>query len=448
MVTCSATCNSGKRCKNKVIKGNLCKIHREKSKNTCSGQTILGNPCTKSVREEGDYCHLHVQKLEVKYTCGSQRTKGRGKCKKPVYSENEKCSWHNEKIEEIHKICGKCYESKLLGDFYPDMTGTNGRMRVCKNCLNTFRRNVEHPRVTSGAKFCFICEEDKDVSLFWASKGRKDGLFVYCIICSNTERSKYVSTFTGYIGKIFSSIKSDAKKREPPLEVNITKQNIIDLYNKQDGLCNKSEKKMTYVSLYDPDQIERVNRAHYYNMSVDRIDSNKGYILDNIQLVCYAFNMIKWDMIEEDCIEQCLKIKEYEKSISNKSVKLTHISEKFIKEAFERLTIRASEKEIEVEIVIEDIFELYENTGAICQLSGTKLTTINTSKRRGFRSMKNKGGHLHKANYANLSVDRIDSSGDYTIDNIQLVCSVINDMKGDMPQDIFIEFCTVVAIQN
>ena len=36
---------------------------------------------------------------------------------------------------------------------------------------------------------------------------------------------------------------------------------------------------------------------------------------------------------------------------------------------------------------------------------------------------------LHRENYHNISIDRIDSSGDYVIDNIQLVASCVNLMK-------------------
>jgi hypothetical protein len=44
-----------------------------------------------------------------------------------------------------------------------------------------------------------------------------------------------------------------------------------------------------------------------------------------------------------------------------------------------------------------------------------------------------------------VSLDRVDSSKDYTVDNIQLVCVPINRMKLDYTEDQFIELCRLVT---
>jgi len=43
------------------------------------------------------------------------------------------------------------------------------------------------------------------------------------------------------------------------------------------------------------------------------------------------------------------------------------------------------------------------------------------------------------------SIDRIDSSGNYTLDNIQIVSAAVNVMKQALPQDLFIALCDRVA---
>ncbi len=43
------------------------------------------------------------------------------------------------------------------------------------------------------------------------------------------------------------------------------------------------------------------------------------------------------------------------------------------------------------------------------------------------------------------SIDRIDSMKDYTSDNVQFVCSVVNVMKNKLPEADFIQFCTLIA---
>lgn len=46
------------------------------------------------------------------------------------------------------------------------------------------------------------------------------------------------------------------------------------------------------------------------------------------------------------------------------------------------------------------------------------------------------------------SLDRIDSQGPYTADNVQLVGWFVNRMKSDLPQHLFIQLCREVAKHN
>jgi hypothetical protein len=46
---------------------------------------------------------------------------------------------------------------------------------------------------------------------------------------------------------------------------------------------------------------------------------------------------------------------------------------------------------------------------------------------------------------ATASLDRIDSSKGYTIENVQWVHAIINNMKWDMPQSEFLSFCYAVC---
>jgi hypothetical protein len=48
-------------------------------------------------------------------------------------------------------------------------------------------------------------------------------------------------------------------------------------------------------------------------------------------------------------------------------------------------------------------------------------------------------------NLAAPSVDRIDSAKHYTSDNIQIVMAAVNMMKGELPQEVFLEFCDKIA---
>lgn len=48
----------------------------------------------------------------------------------------------------------------------------------------------------------------------------------------------------------------------------------------------------------------------------------------------------------------------------------------------------------------------------------------------------------------NASVDRIVAGGSYTADNIQLVCRAVNQWRGDIPVDEFVDWCAAVVNHN
>lgn len=74
---------------------------------------------------------------------------------------------------------------------------------------------------------------------------------------------------------------------------------LMYLWNKQNGKCAITGLDMTY-KFYEG----RVNT----NVSVDRIDSSKGYTRDNVQLVCMAANQMKNDLSMDELVYMCEKI--------------------------------------------------------------------------------------------------------------------------------------------
>ena len=82
---------------------------------------------------------------------------------------------------------------------------------------------------------------------------------------------------------------------------------------------------------------------------------------------------------------------------------------------------------VPVEITAKEIWDLFLKQDRKCALSGLPLTISGSSR------------------YNDASVDRIDSSKGYTIDNVQWVHKHINFMKRTYSQDYFIEMCKKVA---
>jgi len=94
-------------------------------------------------------------------------------------------------------------------------------------------------------------------------------------------------------GRYFSQIKTSAKRRN--LEFNITIQQLQILLEKQDYKCALS---------FLPICCTR-NRQTEQTASLDRIDSTKGYVIDNIQWVHKDVNFMKQEYSQERFIEIC-----------------------------------------------------------------------------------------------------------------------------------------------
>lgn len=83
---------------------------------------------------------------------------------------------------------------------------------------------------------------------------------------------------------------------------------------------------------------------------------------------------------------------------------------------------RHRNKDIKCYLSLEDLQEVWSKQEGLCALSGLPIVIKRTA-----------------------SVDRIDSDGDYTIDNVQFVHKDINKLKMDLPEEYFRFLCTKVA---
>jgi hypothetical protein len=76
----------------------------------------------------------------------------------------------------------------------------------------------------------------------------------------------------------------------------ITSDDLPALWHAQKGLCARSGYPMTYTT------------GDWYKVSIDRIDSAKGYTRDNIQLVCRLANRAKSNIDNAEFIALCQAI--------------------------------------------------------------------------------------------------------------------------------------------
>jgi hypothetical protein len=166
-------------------------------------------------------------------------------------------------------------------------------------------------------KMCKTCKVSKELSRnnFYLSKTNKDGFRADCIICSRNKSSKWcqdnkdkrrkyrrdnrehtlemdrkyaISSPYAFIGRIFDALRSNRHKTH---QITVTIDYVRNLYDKQEGKCALSKVKMVH------------KRHDLRAISIDRINSEKGYEEDNIQLVCKFINLGKWTHSNQEVIE-------------------------------------------------------------------------------------------------------------------------------------------------
>lgn len=94
-----------------------------------------------------------------------------------------------------------------------------------------------------------------------------------------------------------------------------------------------------------------------------------------------------------------------------------------------KLESHAKTRGIPCDLTVPDLYNQWVDQKGNCALTGWALTL-----KRGSRDSD-----------ATASVDRIDSSGSYTIQNIQWVHKLVNRVKTDLDNDLFIQVCKAVS---
>lgn len=172
-------------------------------------------------------------------------------------------------------------------------------------------------------KKCRTCSIEKPLSEYHKDREKKYGVRSICKPCASEEthkyylknidtiktkvsiyRKSYVPRHTRKIDSRLRNLCTTAKQRKNK-EFNISETDLFDLWGKQEGLCAYTKLPMLATS------------NQFNTVSLDRIDSSKGYVVGNIQLVCAAINKMKQEYSEElfiqlcHCVAQNNSIKDY-----------------------------------------------------------------------------------------------------------------------------------------
>jgi hypothetical protein len=98
-------------------------------------------------------------------------------------------------------------------------------------------------------------------------------------------------------GEYWLGIKNNAKTRKLKFEISI--EDAWEIYIKQNKKCVITGIDLTFATS---------SNSHDGNASLDRIDSNVGYIKNNLQWVHKTINYIKRDLSDDEFIDWCRKV--------------------------------------------------------------------------------------------------------------------------------------------
>ena len=162
---------------------------------------------------------------------------------------------------------------------------------------------------------CDICRQVKHESHFPPSRatGRPSGICQKCSrkyvqdICwtkwhkhKNFNEELYV-----HLHALVKGALGGARSRG--LYFRIEPINVFDLFFAQKGKCAVSGTDMTYLR-GGKSNGRRGGRRVPTNVSIDRVDNEKGYMPNNIQLVASVVNIMKGTMTSDDLVYWCGKI--------------------------------------------------------------------------------------------------------------------------------------------
>ena len=139
----------------------------------------------------------------------------------------------------------------------------------------------------SGQILCPSCSKHLDASSF--DRNRK-----LCSACKQSNRAVVVSSsYQNFLRNLHSQSKSANKKGRSGrlLEWSITPEDLIALWEKQEGRCALSGMYLTHH--------RDGSGKKEYNASIDRISPEKEYSPENVQLVCYRVNLLKHNLPED-----------------------------------------------------------------------------------------------------------------------------------------------------
>ena len=148
-------------------------------------------------------------------------------------------------------------------------------------------------------KLCTKCKKYKPMtSKFFPRRNNvKCGYGSHCKECEDCEKERKkikratqeINDRDRFLSRLLSGCKTRALKNNIPFD--LTKEQLIELFEKQNGKCALSNLEMQTVIKAGKNP---------FNVSIDRIKPGRAYSLSNIRLVCNSINTMRSNLSDEE----------------------------------------------------------------------------------------------------------------------------------------------------
>jgi len=187
--------------------------------------------------------------------------------------------------EKISSIIGQKFGRWNIIEYIGDINGRNCMLKCFCDCGTTqlVRYHDIIKNKTTGCNKCSTETRSKNCGKYKREKGHKSYSF------------KGYKELTGHQWSVY---KANAKKRNIDFDISI--EYAYSILEKQKFKCNLSGLDIKLAS----------HDIKTWTATLDRIDSNKGYIKGNVQWLHKDINTMKWNFTQQQFINYCKIITE------------------------------------------------------------------------------------------------------------------------------------------
>lgn len=161
---------------------------------------------------------------------------------------------------------------------------------------------AEEEGLSPKMRLCSLCKVVKRNDAFNRSRKKQRGskYDYYCKECRDAVRLRSRSRLPNFIKSLhFELTKKAGKRKRDTSEIQITPDDVMDMWKRQRGVCA-----VTHIPLsHSSHKKTRVSQVH--NTNIDRIDSQLPYTRENCHLVCSQVAVSKSGLSTGDYVDLC-----------------------------------------------------------------------------------------------------------------------------------------------